>query len=111
MENSWTNAPSGTSLVPNNIGVFTTTSSSNSSTYNVSAFSTTTWFRVTATSGACSSAISSNYVTYIVTSPVATSVSATDNTVCYNSSTTLTLASGYVGVIKWLKSTDNWVTV
>ena len=107
---TWTNAPSGTSLVPNNIGVFTTTSTGKAATYIVYGFTQDTRFRVTVKSGVCSSATSVNYVACTLTSAVATSVSATNNTVCSGTSTTLTLASGYVGTIKWFKSTDNWVT-
>ena len=108
--NTWTNAPNGTAIAPNNIGVFTTISPSNSSAYNVRSFSNNTSFRVITTSGVCIQALPSNYVACTLTSPVATSISATNSTVCSNSSTSLTLASGYVGTIKWLKSTNNWVT-
>ena len=107
---TWTNAPDGTSAAPTNNGVFTTTSLSNSSIYYVSSFSNTTRFRVSATSGDCPAVASSNYIIYTITTPLATSVSATNNTVCYNTSTLLTLATGYVGTIKWVKSIDNWAT-
>ena len=107
---TWSNVPAGTSTIPFVGTAFTTTSTGKSATYIVYSFTQDTRFRVTVKSGVCSSAISTNYVACTITTAVATSVSAVNATVCSGTSTTLTLASGYVGVIKWLKSTTDWAT-
>jgi hypothetical protein len=97
--------------VPTGLGTagFNYTSGSDkgiSGTYFVSNITANTYFRVKVTSGVCSE-VYSNAVQYTIgTTAVSGTLTATDETVCKGTGTTLTL-TGSVGAIKWLKST-NW---
>ena len=70
----------------------------------------TTKYRAVVQSGVCSSANSSDAT--ITVDPVSVGGSiAGSTTVCLGANTTLLTLSGYTGsIIKWQKSTDNWLT-
>ena len=111
----WQSSTDGTNYdnVPTGLATAGTNYTSGSATgigatYLVTAMTADTYFRAKITSGTCSEAYS-NEVQYTIGTTVSLgTLTATNETVCKGSGTTLTL-SGSVGTIKWLKST-NWNT-
>lgn len=103
--NTWEKVPAGSSVAPFAGVAFTTISSGKSASYSVYGFAQNTRFRVSVTSGRCD-AVTSNEVQYTITEAQATSILADNGTVCYKTATNLTLADGYVGSIRWKKSSN-----
>jgi len=111
----WQSSADGTNYdnVPTGLATAGTNYTSGSATgigatYLVTAITDDTYFRAKITSGACSEAYSNEVQYTIGTTASLGTLTATNETVCKGSGTTLTL-SGSVGTIKWLKST-NWTT-
>ena len=79
-------------------------------TYTATNLSTTTKYRAVITSGVCSSANSADAT--VTVDPVTVGGSIAGGTaVCTGTNSTLLTLSGYTGsIVKWQKSTDNWVT-
>ncbi len=79
-------------------------------TYTVTNISTTTKYRAVIQSGACSSTNSADATVTVDPVSVGGSI-AGSATVCAGANSTLLTLSGYTGnIVKWQKSTDNWVT-
>jgi hypothetical protein len=83
-----------------------------SSPYTFTDITNKTWFKVKAKNGDCAALAFSNALIITISLPVTvTAVSAASSNLCYNTGTTLTLATGYAGTISWQKSTDYGTTV
>ncbi|MBI5219554.1 MAG: gliding motility-associated C-terminal domain-containing protein [Bacteroidia bacterium] len=98
----WQQSPNGTSGWANVTGG----SGSTSASYTTAALTTTTYYRAVITSGAgCTSANSTTVSVTVTPQSVGGTATATNNTLCYNTSTTLSL-TGSSGNIQWQQSPD-----